>query len=76
MKSAASIVVRTYTAWARLYTSFSGSPPFAQESVVDVILKVLNEEVRPPRELLMDLPVALDTIIFVWRLAALQGACG
>lgn len=57
--------VRTdvYSLGATLYDILSGSPPFEDESVVNILLKVLHDDVRPLRERLPEVPQDLEIIV-------------
>nr|WP_255412557.1 serine/threonine-protein kinase [Haliangium sp. UPWRP_2] len=52
-----------YGLGATLYDLLSGAPPFEHESVVSILLKVLNDDVRPLRTMTSDIPSALDIIV-------------
>ncbi len=52
-----------YSLGAILYEMFTGEPPFTGETTVNVMDKVLNEEVVPPRELNKRVPRELNSII-------------
>lgn len=46
-----------------LYFLVTGVPPFDGPNAIDVIRKVLEDEVRPPRTIAPKLPVAVETVI-------------
>jgi serine/threonine-protein kinase len=52
-----------YSLGATLYDILSGKPPFEDESVVNIIFKVLNDDAKPLRQKLPELPEALETIV-------------
>ncbi|HNN91283.1 MAG TPA: serine/threonine-protein kinase, partial [Pseudomonadota bacterium] len=52
-----------YSLGATLYDLLSGTAPFEDESIVNVLLKVLNDDVRPLRDKHPDVPEALDVIV-------------
>ena len=52
-----------YSLGATLYDLLSGTAPFEDESIVNVLLKVLNDDVRPLRDKHPDVPEALDIIV-------------
>lgn len=52
-----------YSLGATLYDLILGVPPFEDQSVVNVLLRVLNEDPTPPRTILPSLPPNLETII-------------
>ncbi len=51
-----------YSLGAVLYEAMTGRRPFEAENLVAVILKVLTEEVKPPREINPLIPPALEAI--------------
>ena len=57
-----------YSLGASLYELATGRRPFPGKSAVDVMQKVLKEEPQRPRELVPDIPPALDELI-IWCLA-------
>ena len=52
-----------YSLGATLYDLLSGKPPFQDETVVNLLLKVVNEPPTPLRSRLPDVPDALDLIV-------------
>ncbi len=52
-----------YALGATLYELLTARPPFLGEQVVDVILAVLSDEPTPPRSLVPEIPVDLETIV-------------
>jgi serine/threonine protein kinase len=52
-----------YGLGATLYALVAGRPPFQADTPMEVLLKVLNEEVVPPRRLRPAVPAAMETII-------------
>jgi serine/threonine-protein kinase len=52
-----------YSLGATLYDLILGVPPFEDQSIVNVLLKVLHEDPTPPRTILPSLPQNLETII-------------
>jgi serine/threonine protein kinase len=49
-----------YALGAILYEMLTGTPPFKSDSAFGVMLKVVNENPKPPRELRPDLPAQLS----------------
>ena len=52
-----------YSLGATLYEVTVGTPPFTADGVVELLLKVLNEEARPLRTYLRSVPPDLETIV-------------
>ena len=52
-----------YSLGATLYDLLAGVPPFDAESVVDLLMAVLDNEPIPLRTRIPSLPVALETIV-------------
>ncbi len=52
-----------YSLGATLYDLLSGKPPFQDETVVNLLLKVVSEPPTPLRSRLPDLPEAIDLIV-------------
>ncbi len=48
---------------ATFYELATGRTPFAGSSVVEVLMRILNEEPTPPRRLALDLPQDLEVVI-------------
>jgi serine/threonine-protein kinase len=48
---------------ATLYEFLSGKPPFQGDNSVDVLVKVINEEATPLRQLDQHIPIELETIV-------------
>jgi tetratricopeptide (TPR) repeat protein len=51
-----------YSLGAMLYELLTGVPPVQAENLTDILLQVLDNEPTPPRQLVPDLPVALETV--------------
>jgi serine/threonine protein kinase len=51
-----------YSLGAILYEILTGVPPFAGADVMDILLQVLNEPPRPPRQRVSTVPAALEAI--------------
>ena len=52
-----------YSLGATLYHLLAGQPPFDDESLVNLVLKIINDDIPPLRLKLPNLPAALDTIV-------------
>ena len=52
-----------YSLGATLYDLLSGKPPFQDETVVNLLIKVMNDSPAPLRSHLPDVPEALDLIV-------------
>jgi len=52
-----------YSLGATLYDLVAGSPPFDAESIVDVLMQVMNEDAVPLRNRLPSVPSDLETIV-------------
>jgi len=52
-----------YSLGATLYDLLSGKPPFQDETVVNLLLKVMNDSPKPLRSQLPDVPEALELIV-------------
>ena len=51
-----------YSLGAMLYELLTGVPPVQAENLTDILLQVLDVEPTPPRQVVPDLPVALETV--------------
>ena len=56
------MLVATFTAGATLFDLLSGAPPFADDTVVNILLHVVTKEAPSLRSRNPLLPPALDTI--------------
>jgi serine/threonine protein kinase len=52
-----------YSLGATIYAVLCKKPPFTGESAMDIVMKVVNEAPRPPREVNAEIPEPLERII-------------
>lgn len=52
-----------YSIGATLYELLSGKPPFSAPTPIEVVVKVLSEQPKPLRQLGVDVPKSLDSIV-------------